>query len=318
MKALAVYPPDVAYRTLTTDTTHILVPLETNSLTQGFAQGFSDLLNTIRDTSEKEDELALDVARAEGFIVAVDADIDVLVTNILDRASAVFGKTSKLYTFLLGGETEAEIRAPVLDEELDKVKTWVNQLDNCGDTTLQGYGATLEQKIVEAEKRIDTLDKAELALDEFRKVGGRPDLVDGANALRASVYGSINQLLNTPAGAALPADFTDRVFQYERARRRRKKPTSKEIEKKITDNEKEHADLLQLLADTKAAEAEAANKKAKKKAKPVEDALAAAQKKAADLQAEIADLQAQLQPSATPPASPTPSTPATPSTPSGP
>lgn len=307
MKSLAVYPLNVAYRTLSADTTHIWVPLETNASTQSFAQGFSDLLDKIRDTSTKEDALALDVARAEGFIVAVDADVDVLVTNILARAVAAFGKSSKLYLFLLDGRTEAEIRAPVLDDELDQVKTWVGPLKSCSDTVLQGYGATLEQKIAEAVQRIDDLEKAEQALDQFRKLGGRKDLVDGANALRASVYGSLNQLLNTPAGAGLPADFADRVFEYERARRRRKAPTSKELEKMIADNEKEHAWLLTQLEETRAAEEAAAAKKAKQRAKTIEDALAAAQKKAAEVQAEIAALQAKLP---TPPSAPsTPSTP---------
>ncbi|MFO0755396.1 MAG: hypothetical protein U0359_02830 [Byssovorax sp.] len=55
-----------------------------------------------------------------------------------------------------------------------------------------------------------------------------------------------------------------------------------------------------LLAETKAAEEAAAKKKAMKKVKPITSALDAAKKKVADLQAEIAALEAQVPPASAP------------------
>ncbi len=300
MKALAVYAPDVAYKTMSEDTTHIIVPLETNALSQGFAQAFQDLLDTTRKTSIKEDDLLLAVARAEGYVVAVDADLDVIVLSILNAAEITFGKTSALYLFLLGDQTSAQIREPVLDDELVTVKTWVVPLKACSDPALQAHGVALEKKIAEADLRVAELEKAEQELDAFRKIGARKQLVDSANALRTFTYGALNQLLNTPAGAALPSDFTDRVFQYERTRRRRRTFTSKDLEKLLATNEKERAALLIQIAEAKAAEEAAAKAKAKKKVKPIVDALGAAKKKAADLQAEIAALEAQVPPPSAP------------------
>jgi hypothetical protein len=300
MKALASYPPDVAYKTMSEDTTHIIVPLETNALSQGFAQAFQDLLTTIRKTWIKEDDLVLAVARADGHVVAVDADIDVLVVTILQTAKVVFGETSALYLFLLGGQTIGEICEPVLDDELDTVKSWVDQLKACSDPFLQAQGIALEKKIAEADLRVADLDKAEQDLDAFRKVGGRKQLVDSANALRSFTYGALIQLASTPAGAALPPDFTDRVFQHERSRRRRRARSIKALEKLLVTNEKEHGVIAQQIAEAKKAEEEVAKAKAKKKVKPIVSALGAAKKKAAELQAQIDALEAQVPPPSAP------------------
>ena len=102
-KALAAYAPDVAYKTMSEDTVHILVPLETNALTKGFAQAFNDLLDTIHKTSAVEDDLVL-----------------------------------------LGEQTGAQIREPVLDDELVAVQSWVLPLKTAIDSTLQAYGDALE------------------------------------------------------------------------------------------------------------------------------------------------------------------------------
>jgi hypothetical protein len=300
MKALALYSPEVAYKTIAEDTTHILVPLETNALTQGYAQAFDDLLSTTHKTAAGEEALVLAVARAEGFVVAVDSDIDVLVNYIFSAVEVAFGKTSPLYLFLLGDQTIAQIREPLLDEELDTVKSWIGPLKGCADPFVLKHVLVLEQKIIEAELRVDDLDKAEQALEAFRQLGPRKTLVDSANALRAFTYGALNQLVSTPAGASLPRDFPDRVFRHERARRYRKAPGSKALEKRLTANEKEHEALVLQIAEAKEAEAEAAKKKAKKKAKPIVDALGAAKKKAADLQAQIAALEAQVPPPSSP------------------
>ena len=296
MKALAAYAPDVAYKTMLEDTVHILVPLETNALTKGFAQAFNDLLATIHKTSAVEDDLVLAVARAEGYVVAVDADLDILVTTILQAAETVFGKNSAFVLFLLGDQTGAQIREPVLDDELIAVKSWVLPLKTSIDSTLQAYGDALEQKIAQADQRAADLEKAEQNLDAFRKIGPRKDLVDSANALRTFTYGALNQLMSTPAGAGLPPDFIDRVFQFERSRRRRKAKSAKEIEKQIAAHDKERAALVAQLAEAKAEEEALAKKKAAKKIKPITDALDAAKKKAAQLQAEIAALEAQVPP----------------------
>jgi hypothetical protein len=290
----------VAYKTLAEDTTHILVPLETNALTQGFAQGFNDLLDIIRKTEATEQALLLAIARAEGFIVAVDADLDVLVISILAAVEAAYGKSSALYLFLLGDQTSAEIRQPVLDEELSTAKSWVGPLKSSSNPTIAALGIALEKKIIEADLRVSDLEKAEQELQVFRQIGARKQLVDSANGLRAATYGALNQLLSTPAGEGLPPDFTDRVFRYERARRHRKAVTSKDLEKRLVANEKEHGALLTQIAETRAAEEEAAKAKAKKKAKPIISALSAAKKKAAALQAQIEALEAQVPPPSAP------------------
>jgi hypothetical protein len=302
MKALSRYNPDVAYGLMSEDTTHIIVPLEVHELTKGFAPDFYSLLDDIHATAKQEEALTLAVFRAEGLILAVDGDVDVLVTNILNAALASVGnnKEHPFYVFLVGDQTAGEIRDPVLGEELDTVRTWVAPLQASSDPLLAKYGSALDMKVAEADQRIAQLAVAEQALKAFKEIGGRKQLVDRANALRAATYGTLTQMIDAQPDANLPGDFADRVFRYERIRRRRKPVTAAELQKQIAANEKEHTALAALLATTQEAEAAAKAAKAKAKAKPVEDALDAAKKKQAAVQAEIAALQAKLPPATQP------------------
>jgi hypothetical protein len=129
-------------------------------------------------------------------------------------------------------------------------------------------------KVAEADQRIAQLAVAEQALKAFKEIGGRKQLVDRANALRAATYGTLTQMIDAQPDANLPADFADRVFRYERIRRRRKPVTAADLQKQILSNEKEHTALVELLATTQEAEAAAKAAKLKAKAKPVEDAAA--------------------------------------------
>lgn len=298
MKALTRYTLDVPYATLAEDTTHILVPLEVHELTKSFAPDFSSLLGDIHATSKQEEELRFAVFRAESFVLAVDRDIDLFVPPLLNAVLASVGnnKEHPFYLFLVGEETVGEICDPVLGVELETVRAWVAPLQSFSDPTVQMYGNRLAKKVAEADERVLVLTTAEQALKAFREIGGRKLLVDNTNALRASTYGAISRMIDDKPEANLPADFADRIFQFERIRRRRKPVTVKDLEKQLLANEKEHVTLLERLATAKEAETAAMAAKQKAKAKPVEDALTTATKKQAAIQAEIARLQAQLTP----------------------
>ena len=298
MKALTRYTHDVAYEIIAQDTTHIIVPLEVNELTQGFAPDFYALRDDIHATAQQEEALGFAVFRAESFVLSIDADIDSIVPPLLNAVLASVGnnKEHPLYVFLVGQKTVGEIREPVLGEELETVRTWIEPLQASPDPTLKSYGDALAKKVDEADHRVADLASAEQALKTFKEIGGRKQLVDRANALRASTYGAASRMIDDKPEANLPADFADRIFRFERIRRRRKLATVGEIEKQILANEKEHAALLARLATAQEAEAAANAAKQKAKAKPVEDALQAATKKQAALEAEIAQLQAQLTP----------------------
>ena len=298
MKALSRYNPDVPYSVISEDTTHIIVPLEVHDLTKGLAADFYSLLDDTHATARQEELLSLAVFHAEGLILAVDGDIDVLVTNILNAALASVGnnKEHPFYVFLVGNQTAGEIRDPVLGEELDTVRTWIAPLQASANPLLAKYGSALAAKVAEADQRIAELAVAEQALRMFKEIGGRKQLVARANALRAATYGTLTQMIDAQPDANLPADFADRVFRYERIRRRRKALTAADLQKQLVANEKEHAALMALLAATQEAEAAAKAARLKAKARPVEDALDAAKKKQDALQAEIAALQAKLTP----------------------
>ena len=300
MKALTRYAPDVSYATMTEDTTHILVPLEVHELTKSFAADFYGVLDDLHATAKEEEALSFAVFRAESFVLSIDRDIDLFVPPLLNAVLASVGnnKEHPFYLFLVGGQTIGEICDPVLGVELETVRAWVAPLQTFSDPIVQTYGNRLAKKVAEADERVLVLTAAEQALKAFREIGSRKLLVDRVNALRASTYGAISRMIDDKPEANLPPDFADRIFQFERIRRRRKPVTVKELEKQVLANEKEHTALLERLATAKEAATAAMAAKQKVKAKPVEDALSAATKKQAALQAEIGRLQAQLTPPA--------------------
>jgi len=298
MKALTRYAPDVSYAIMAEDTTHILVPLELHELTTSFTPDFSSVLVDIRTNARQEEDLSFAVFRAESFVLSVDRDIDGLVPLLLNAVLANVGnnKEHPFYLFLVGEKTVGQICDPVLGEELETVRSWVGPLQAFAEPTVQSYGVRLAKKVIEADERVAVLAAAEHALKAFREIGGRKLLVDRVNALRASTYGAISRMIDDKPEANLPADFADRIFRFERIRRRRKPLTVGELEKQLLTNEKERAALLERLGDAKVAATAAKEARRKAKVKPVVDALTVATKKQAALQAEIALLQAQLTP----------------------
>jgi hypothetical protein len=300
MKALTRYAPDVSYAIMAEDITHIIVPLELHELTAGFAPDFYSLQDDIHATSRQEEVLSFAVFRAESFVLSVDRDIDGLIPPLLNAVLASLGnnKAHPFYVFLVGDQTVGEICDPVLGTELETVRAWVGPLQTFADPSVQTYGERLARKVAEADERVALLAVAEHALKAFREIGGHKLLVDRVNALRAFTYGSISRMIDDKPEANLPGDFADRVFEFERIRRRRRPVTVSDLEKQVLANEKEHTALLERLATAKEAATVARAARQKVKAKPVEHALSAATKKQAALQMEIARLQAQLAPSA--------------------
>jgi hypothetical protein len=292
MKPVPRYKPDVPFTKLSEDTVHLVVALDARDLTRPFAAGFLLLLDEIDAVARQRRALLLDVARAEAQIVEIDDEIDDLVTPILNTAETSTFHDGSLYEFLADGRSGAEIRGPVLEEELAQVRTWVEPLQKSPDPVLRGYGDALAPKVVIADQRVGAHEGAVAMLKKFDELGERKALVDKTNTMRATLYADVGKLVEQNPMAGLPRDLADRLFRHER--RRRRPLTSAQVQKRLQLNEAQRVELTKLLALVTASEKAAAETRKARRDKTSKAALEAAKKKAAELAEEIAALEAEI------------------------
>lgn len=258
------------------------------------------LLAKVAVTSNAEFMLVIEVMRAEVAVNLIDEGIDGTVDAVVNNLLIVTGgdRSDKLYVHYMDDLSPAELKNPVLEEELETVRFWIPSLMASPHANLAALAPILQKQVAMADKAKIVLGQATQALKDFREVGGRKELVDQINAERKSTYGELGNLVHTNPQLMLGNDFPDRFFLHEQ---RRRKLSSKELKVKLDAAKDAIAELEARIVQTEAEEKAAADKKAKRKAKEQAKKLAEAQKKAVEAAAAVAALESEI---AAPPSTP--------------
>lgn len=122
----------------------------------------------------------------------MDDDLDGLV----DEVVAVTGNTrgTALYKEFFGTERVFEFKRPVLNEQLDAMRTWPEVLENKTEPKLVQIREMCETLIRAAEEATARKKAVEARMTVFRETGTRPQLVAEFNALRKSIHGELSKL----------------------------------------------------------------------------------------------------------------------------
>ncbi|MFO0755159.1 MAG: hypothetical protein U0359_01605 [Byssovorax sp.] len=292
MATISTLAVSTSYEELTGDISYTLVRCEARPLTAGLAPALVALLTDITTTQETERKLVLDLERAEVRVFLADEDIDSLIDGIVNTLLTLTGgdRTSDLYTFYLKDKTPGELKDPILDEELEAVRQWIDPLSASPHPALVTFAPLLNAAVDVADKAKAAFDTAAQALKTFREQGARKTLVDMLNAKRKATHGALGEIAHSHPELMLPGNFADRFFVRDQ---KKKKPGIKELQARLDAAKALVDELSGKLAKAKAEEAAAANEAAEKKAKEYQQKLLAAQKKVADAAAELSTLQQQ-------------------------
>ena len=290
MGTISTIAVNASYETLTGDLSYTLVRCEARPFTAGLAPALLALLADTATCADTERTLLLEVERAEMKVFFADEALDGTIDAATNALLTITGgdRTVEPYTLYLKDKTPAELKEPVLKEELETARSWVERFQTSIHPSLNALAPVLAAQVDTADKAQGMLDAASLALTTFREEGPRRVLIETINAKRKATHGALGEIAHSNPLLMLPINFADRFFRHEP---RRKKATKKEVQARLDAAQGEVAALEAKLAKMESDEAAEAAKVAAEKEKEKEQKLAAAQKKAAEAAQEIAALQ---------------------------
>jgi hypothetical protein len=247
---MQTHPPDLETVEYLPVIVHAYVWLKSHPVTEHLAADLIPLKQTWKDILLKEVQLSESVAEAEARILLSDFDLDTLQNAIINAlmTAANNDRSSVLITRFLGKDRASEIRAPILGEQLDRLRTWPPGLATVPSEEAKKLGLALAAFVPKADLVVEAQRKAEQEMTDFVELTERRAFVDSLNATCKLLYGKISELMHTPAGASLPSDFADRCFPPQTRSRR---PTIKSEERAIERLKSQLARHEAILADLK-------------------------------------------------------------------
>lgn len=274
------------------ENTEPLVNLDADDLTKTLAAPFVLLQDELLASLTAEHHLILAIARAEARARRIDAQIDALV-DALKHALLVITKgdtTADPYTHYFKKQP-AEVKEPLLAEELDTVALWLPSLGDSVHASLQDIGVKLAPLVNAGGLAMKEMTDANQALVAFYEVGARFALVEKMNSARKLAHGQLGQIVHDHPELGLAKTFPDTFFLHDT--RKRKKDTLASLDAELQALKKKIANLeikREKLAAILDAQQKAASKK--KGAKTAEE-IAKAEKTQAELAAKLAALKAE-------------------------
>ena len=291
--ALSTLNPTMTGEELLRENTEPLVNLEADDLVMDLAPPFAQLQDEILASMAEEAQLILAVARAEARGRRIDGKIDILVDELKYALLILTNNdtSAEPYTHYFKEKQPAEVKEPVLGEELDTVAAWIPSLKGSVHVSLKAIGAKFEPLVAAGQASTKEISDASQALVAFYEVGGRHTLVQKMNAERKFAHGKLGQLIHDKPALGLPVSFPDSFFLHDTRKRKKDTPASIDAEidalkKKIRALEIKREKVAGILAAQETA-------RQKKKSDQVADEIAKAEKAQADVAAKLAALKAE-------------------------
>ena len=288
MAGIKTLPLNTSHGELREEIAFTMVRCEARPLTEALAPPLATFFPRIQDVMSTDWQLTLDVMRAEARVIVLDERLDTTVDAIVSAILVITGgdRTHWLYVLFLGTQQPAELKAPILGEELETLeKVWLPELGKTPFPTLSAFTAVLKPQVEEARTAETALAVAKQALTHFRsEQGACGALVADINSARKGAHGQLGVIAHANPLALLPTEFPESFFQLGRAHR---KLTADELVVRLA-QAKTAVEVLQArLEEARADELKKANKRATREAARRQKKLGKAEKKAADAQAEV-------------------------------
>lgn len=244
----------------------------------------------------QENELLVEAYRADAMVDVADHQLDDFVDELDPALLLIVGKdrSDPLYNYYFGKKRPHELKRPVLGDELETLRNFVDPLKTSPHGDLAALGEKLELMVARADTAVKRQQKAAETIKTFRTLGARSAAIDELNALRKSTAGTLSEMPHKYPEKRLPVDYADRFFK--RSQRRGKTAgkdiTSADLQAMIAEQKQQLEALEKQLVDVLAKEEAEARAKSEKEA--LQSELLAAEKTAAETAARIAALKAKL------------------------
>lgn len=276
---------------LVQECTYSMARLKAHPLTTSLVTDFDKLNTELVKLLTHELELAKNIIVAQATVDAIDDQLDLLLLVLTnDILSAVHNdRKAPLYQHFFGTQNPANMRKPVLGEQLETMRTWVSALTTSTVPTLKAHGTSLATLVTNADAAVEALRKAIQQEDDFMQIGERKKFIDTFNALRKNTYGKLAEIRHTYADQNLPHDFAEHFFLQQTKESKVSlsivERTIERLEAQLTKHKSTHE---QLLAKKKEKEQNRHTKIA------MQSEIQALEQEAAQRQSKLAELKAQL------------------------
>lgn len=279
--------------TLGEELVYTLARLRAYTNTAKYVSSFETLLSDLKKTKETEMSLQEKILSAEALIDSCDDELDECVdkfSNILLTLTQN-NRSDLLYQRYFGSIRPSDLKKPVLGEELETVRGWLDSLKSSTHKELQEVGTSFEEIVTRADKALTSLRELRTKYTDFRTLGAREQFFARANAERKSIYGELNKLAHSQRDLQA-SSFADRFFLHRRVSKRADPESSAEIREHIDEIETTLKEWHARYESALAREAEAAKKQQDYELKL--QALEAAERDAQKAMQHAAELRKQL------------------------
>jgi hypothetical protein len=204
-------------------------------------------------------------------------------------------RNSPVYLRYFGTRRASDLKRPLLGVQLEIMRDWQPSLQASSNPALQQHGVQLGAALADADAAAAAKQRASQELTDFRVTGMRPRLIDRFNAVRKSTYGQLAEIQH--ATPSLGSGWAESFFRSGSGSERL---TLAEVERRIAAIE---VDLVTLRAqrdeflaqEERETQAREEAEKAEKLAR-----IEAARAAMAELEAEIEELEGDLEPAPAP------------------
>lgn len=253
---------------------------------QNFETGYELLLkqsHTLSDT----------LGKCKVNIKLANHNLNLVIDEVAHRVDEISDKNPRdaLRKQLMGNKTPSQFKKPALGAKLDAMASWASVLAAQPLDSLKSYAPTVQAAMEKAELAESAMSEARNAKNYFYSLGEYKVFIDSLNAARNELSGKAAAYKHANPGLNLPRDFEDLFFL---AREREEEPTAALLLEEAAALE-ERAAKLKLKAQVLLDEEEEKEKaRAEAKLKEKLEAIAAAEKEAAELLAKAAAMKAEL------------------------
>ncbi len=272
---------------------HTETCLQAGAVTAELAAPFTALRAKCVILTAQQKELQKSVILADARAITADHTLDLLSedTKIAVLAAYKNDYSAPLYRQLCAGERPSEFRRPVLGDQLAAMRDWPGPLAAAEVAALSALADQIRPAVVEADAITSEQALTTQALDTF-DTGPLSDFVSECNAARKLVRGKLGELVHQRPDLRLPKDFQDRFFLFQGGAKAVK---AEDLERAITRTRAKLAKLEARLQTLKEKQARAIREKQARALELRKAKLAAAEKRRAEAEAELAALTAEIE-----------------------
>lgn len=293
MAILTLHSNSYSLNTLHDEILYTFTRLKAEGSMTALTATFESLLGECKKAQETEVGLHEKIIMAEAMVDTcddrLDRGIDALSSTILKISQG--DRSHALYQRYFGLVRPSELKKPILGEELDTVRKWIDSLKSSLYKEVQEVGATLEKVVKEADLAVKEVNSAREQMADFRTTGIRALLFEKVNAARKSTYGELSKRSHDISDKK-SSDFANQFFMRVRSKKRPDPVTANQFKLRIEELQQdlklvqEQYDMLQAQEENKA-KLEADYEAELKRLSETEKAHEASAKRAAELKEKL-------------------------------